>query len=166
LVGSNWSDEERAMEGHEEAGGVEVRVVWYGQGRYIAKVRRCEECGEYRGEMFRSETGETRPITCICQGSACVRCKTGRIHKRGTEIMDAKGKVWHVPGTAAFCRECSRAHEPAWLKEERAREAALAGTPEGERLAAEKEEKVREITRWIDQVFGKKEVREGPYGEG
>ena len=39
-------------------------LVWpadYHNARWLVKVNDCGECGEYRGEMFCPNTGETRP---------------------------------------------------------------------------------------------------------
>ena len=84
----------------EAIDGVEKNEIWtvsYGSAQYIAKVRKCEVCGKYRGEMFSPETSESLPITCLCQGFLCHRCKKHNTYRRGTEIMDEKRKIWHVP---------------------------------------------------------------------
>jgi hypothetical protein len=91
---------------------VEFRVARYGEHLAIAKVRICEVCGEYRGEVYSPKTGGVTRVYCLCEGSLCTRCKTRRIFRRGKEMMSKDGQIWHVPWFASLCKECGKDYDP------------------------------------------------------
>lgn len=119
----------------------------YSPSPYIAKVRVCEVCGQYRGEMFRPADGHTVKITCLCDGRDCAICGRRRLYKRGSEIMDASGRVWHVPGAYStnVCDECAK--------------------KQGLVIKTYSEVLGEEGIRQLEQHFGRKDTR-GPFSEG
>ncbi len=136
----------------ENESGYQVRVDSYG-GRVIAKVKVCEVCGEYRGEMFYPNTGETSPITCLCDGWLCPKCGKNRLHRRGSEIMDKQGNIWHVPWFAGSsgCKDCAR---KAGVKVD---------GPDG---PPPTKEQIDCWNKFIDQCFNRDSFTGGPYDEG
>lgn len=128
-----------------------IFVVYYGWmssgSPYIARVRVCEVCGQYRGEMFRPADGNTLQITCLCDGRDCSICGKRRLHKRGSEIMDASGRVWHVPGaySTGVCNKCAE--------------------KQGVVIKTYSEVLGEEGMRQLEQQFGRKDTK-GPFSEG
>ena len=86
-------------------------LVWpadYHNARWLVKVNDCGECGEYRGEMFCPNTGETRPITCLCDGALCPHCGKTKLHKGGTDIVTRSWHIYFLPPFYARlgCGDC------------------------------------------------------------
>lgn len=86
-------------------------LVWpadYHNARCLVKVSDCGECGEYRGEMFCPNTGETRPITCLCDGALCPHCGKTKLHKGGTDIVTRSWHIYFLPPFYARlgCGDC------------------------------------------------------------
>ena len=111
--------------------------------------------------MFSPETSESLQITCLCQGFLCHRCKKHNTYWRGTEIMDEKRKIWHVPYFATTCEECSRDLAPDWLKKQRAEEAQGRSVPDRQPTGGD-----RDWLKFAEECFPPGPAPRGPYGEG
>lgn len=144
-----------------DAGKVEIRVAQHGEHRAIAKVKVCEMCGEFRGEVYYPESKSITRVLCLCEGSLCTKCKTRRIFRRGKEMMDKKGNIWHMPWFASLCPECRKDMEPECVKQAEERERV-----ERERRVAEA--KAAGLTFLLDVLDGIVEDScfiGGPYSE-
>src|SRR5205823_1630213 len=81
-----------------------------------AGLRRCPECGEYKGRAivpsYRHDRVDIVPVSCVCNGIACRYCGERSIHCPTSNYYDERtGRVWHVPhfGALLHCDDCRRA---------------------------------------------------------
>lgn len=78
-------------------------------------LRRCLQCGRLRGTTYWPEPDEPgflteTPISCLCDGIVCARCRKNAIFRPISNYFDDEtARVRHVPWFAAQrpCAECA-----------------------------------------------------------
>jgi hypothetical protein len=84
-----------------------------------AGLRRCSECGLYRGEnaivpSYRYDRLEIVSVACVCGGILCKLCGGPTYRPISNVYVEETGYVLHVPwfGQAIPCRACRRRGRP------------------------------------------------------